>query len=176
MEMICWKLCSIKQQDPLEEGMEKVVELRIENELRVLQGSSNSHSKLHLFFDLLFVAFVVIITHNDLPQGTRPSGWIWKPKCLCSGPCPLWISTGRKKLTHPFPSLAIPEDICKIGCCLVTQSCLTLCDPMDWSTPGFPIFHHLLELAQTHVHWVGDAIQPSHPQSSPSPAFNLSQH
>ena len=59
----------------------------------------------------------------------------------------------------------------------VTQSCLTLCDPMDCSTPGFPIHHQLLELAQTHVHWVSDAIQPSHPLSSSSPpAFNLSQH
>ena len=59
----------------------------------------------------------------------------------------------------------------------VTQSCPALCDPMDHSTPGFPIHHQLLELAQTHVHWVSDAIQPSHPLSSPSPpAFNLSQH
>ena len=54
----------------------------------------------------------------------------------------------------------------------VTQSCLTLCDPMDSSTPGFPVHHQLLELAQTHVHWVGDAIQPSHPLSSPSPPFS----
>ena len=59
----------------------------------------------------------------------------------------------------------------------VIHSCPTLCDPMDCSTPGFPVLHHLTELAQTHVHWVGDAIQPSHPLSSPSPpAFNLSQH
>ena len=56
-------------------------------------------------------------------------------------------------------------------------SCLTLCNPMDCSTPGFPVPHHLPELAQTHVHWVGDAIQPSHPLLSPSPpAFSLSQH
>ena len=62
-------------------------------------------------------------------------------------------------------------------CCLVTQSCPTLCDPMDCRTPGFPVLQHLLELAQTHVHWVSDAIQPSHLLSSPSPlAFNLSQH
>ena len=47
---------------------------------------------------------------------------------------------------------------------------------MDCSTPGFPGIYHLLELAQTHVHWVGDAIQPSHPLLSPSPAFYLSQH
>ena len=60
---------------------------------------------------------------------------------------------------------------------LVSQSCLTLCDPVNGSTPGFPIHHQLMELTQTHVHWVGDAIQPSHPLLSPShPAFNLSQH
>ena len=62
-------------------------------------------------------------------------------------------------------------------CCSVTQSCSTLCDLMDCSMPGFPVLHHLQELAQIHVHWVGDAIQPSRPLSSPSPpAFNLSQH
>ena len=50
-----------------------------------------------------------------------------------------------------------------------------LCDPMDCSTPAFPVFHQLLELAQAHVHWVGDAVQPSHSLSSPSPpAFSLS--
>ena len=59
----------------------------------------------------------------------------------------------------------------------VAQSCLTLCDPMDCSTPGFPVHYQLPELAQTHVHGVGDAIQSSHPLSSPSPcAFSLSQH
>ena len=59
----------------------------------------------------------------------------------------------------------------------VTQSCPTLCNPMDCSTPGFPVHHQLPDLAQTHVHWVGDAIQLSHPLSSPPPpAFNLSQH
>ena len=59
----------------------------------------------------------------------------------------------------------------------VAQSCLTLCDPMDCSTPGLPVHHQLPEFAQTHVHWVGDAIQPSHPLSFPSPStFNLSQH
>ena len=62
-------------------------------------------------------------------------------------------------------------------CYSVAQLCPTPCDPMDCSTPGFPALHHLPEFAQTHVYWVGDAIQPSHPLSSPSPlAFNLSQH
>ena len=52
-----------------------------------------------------------------------------------------------------------------------------LCDPMNRSTPGLPVHHHLLEFTQTRVHWVGDAIQPSHPLLSPfSPAFNFSQH
>ena len=59
----------------------------------------------------------------------------------------------------------------------VTQSCPTLCDPKECSTPGFPAHHQLLEFAQTHVHWVSDVIQTSHPLFSPSaPAFNLSQH
>ena len=59
----------------------------------------------------------------------------------------------------------------------VAQSCLTLCDSMDHSTPGFPVHHQLLELAQTQVHLVGDTIQPTHPLLSTSPpAFNLSQH
>ena len=59
----------------------------------------------------------------------------------------------------------------------VAQSGLTLCDPMNCSTPGLPVHHQLPEFTQTHVHRVGDAIQPSHPLSSPSPpAPNLSQH
>ena len=59
----------------------------------------------------------------------------------------------------------------------VAQLCPTLCDLMDCSMPGFPVHHQLLQPTQTHVHRVGDAIQPSHPLSSPSPpAFNLSQH
>ena len=62
-------------------------------------------------------------------------------------------------------------------CCLVTQLRLTLCDPMACSNPGFPVLHQLPELAQTHVHRVSDAIQPSHPLSLPSPpALNFSQH
>ena len=59
----------------------------------------------------------------------------------------------------------------------VAQSCPTLCNPMNFSTPGLPVHHQLPEFTQTHVHWVDDAIQPSHPLSSPSPpAFSLSQH
>ena len=66
---------------------------------------------------------------------------------------------------------------CSVQYGSVTQSCLTLCDPMDCSTPGLPVHHQLPEFTQTHVHWVSDAIQPPHPLLSPSPpTFNLSQH
>ena len=85
----------------------------------------------------------------------------------------------------------LPSEICSVdyrilqefwwpyGCCYcsVPKLCLTLCDPMDCSMPGSPILHYLPEFAQTHVHRVSDAIQPSHPLLPPSPpAFNLSQH
>ena len=69
---------------------------------------------------------------------------------------------------------------CTYVCCCsfsVIKSCLTLLDPMGCSTPGFSVLHHLPEFAQIHVHWVGDAIQPSHPLPFPSPrVFSLSQH
>ena len=58
----------------------------------------------------------------------------------------------------------------------VIHSCPILCDPMDCSIPGLPVHHQLPEFTQTHVHWVGDAIQPSHSLSSPAPTFNLFQH
>ena len=65
----------------------------------------------------------------------------------------------------------------RLCCCSVALFCLTLCDPTDCSTPGLPVHHQLLELAQTRVHGVSDALQPSHRLSSPSPpTFNLSQH
>ena len=58
----------------------------------------------------------------------------------------------------------------------VTQSCPTLCNPMNRSTPGLPVHHQLLEFTQIHVYLVGDAMQPSHPLLSPSSAPNPSQH
>ena len=62
------------------------------------------------------------------------------------------------------------------SCSSVAKSCPTLCVPMEWSMPGFPVLHYLLEFAQTHVHWVSDAIQPSHSLLPPSPLLSLSQH
>ena len=79
-------------------------------------------------------------------------------------------------------SLSLGCTNCEIGIIAssvnsVTQSCLTLCNPMESISPGFPVHHQLPEPIQTHVHHIGDAIQPSHPLLSPfSLAFNLSQH
>ena len=94
---------------------------------------------------------------------------------------PTWLSGQRKKKrmiiqasihTHKFFLLMLV-----ISVQFSPQLCPTLCKPMDCSTLGFPVHHQLLELAQMHIHWVGDAIQPSHTLSSPSPpAFSLSQH
>ena len=82
-----------------------------------------------------------------------------------------WVSSfGRRILYHCVGSPRRQD-----CCCSVAKSCLTLCDPMDCSMPGFPVLYYLLEFAQTHAHWVGDAIQPSHHLLPPSPpAFNLS--
>ena len=110
-----------------------------------------------------------------------------------------WRGWAKPK-TNPFVDVTLNEN--KVQCCKeqycigtcnvrsmdqgkfssvqfssVTQSCPTLWDPMNRSMPGLPVHHQLPEFTQTHVHWVGDAIQPSHPLSSPSPlAPNPSQH
>ena len=69
------------------------------------------------------------------------------------------------------------EMLCPLSCCSVAQSCPILCDPRNCSMPGFPVLHHFLEFAQTNVHWVSNAIQPSHPLLPTSHlALSLSQH
>ena len=97
-----------------------------------------------------------------------------------------WWWTGRPGMLQFMGSQRVGHDwatelnwilLSSVRFSSVGQSCLTFCNLMVCSTPGFPFHHQLLELAQTHVHWVGDAIQPSHPLSYPSPPpFNLSQH
>ena len=84
----------------------------------------------------------------------------------------LWYCPDTRKVTTVTESLS-PSVLLLFRCSL----CLTLCDPMDCSTPGFPVLHYPPEFAHIHVLWVDDAIQPSHPLSSPSPpSLNLSQH
>ena len=86
-------------------------------------------------------------------------------------------STGEIILSTIISVYPFLKEFWKSCCCSITQLYPTLCNPMDCNTPGFRVLHHLLEFAQTHVHWVGDAIQPIHPLSFPSPpTFNLSQH
>ena len=92
--------------------------------------------------------------------------WIGRPGVL-------WIM-GSQRVKHDWVT---ELNWTNQYCCSITNLCPTLCNPIDCSLPGFPILHNLLEFAQTHVHWVGDAIHPSHPLSSPSlPAFDLTQH
>ena len=97
-----------------------------------------------------------------------PKSWAFS-RYLClfiQGKC--WLVVQLRKTYSSGPTVQFSS---------VTQSCPALCNPMDCSTRGLPVHHQLPECTQTHVHWVGDAIQPSHPLSSPSsPAFNLSQH
>ena len=125
------------------------------------------------------LAWVVISSHKGSSQ---PKDWT---HISCPGRWILyhwaiWESQGHKeKCAKPRTHLNgwVGLVVSTFCCCSAAQPCLTLCNPMDCSTPGFPVPHHLPEIAQTHVHWVSDAIQPSLPLSSPSPpAFNLSQH
>ena len=111
--------------------------------------------------------------------GTQPQdcSWDWRtfhyePHILAV----IGISSDDNTKTHILTSPVSPtKNYCY---CSVTKSCLTLCDPMDCNTPGFPVFHYPLEFTQTHVHYVDNVIQPSHPllPSSPSAFCNLSQH
>ena len=136
----------------------------------------STHTCIHIYI------YIYIHTHTDCsPLGSSVSG-IFQARIL------EWIA-----ISFPRGSFQ-PKDWILVswvaGRCFtvratrearqfssVAQLCPTLCSPMDCSTPGFTVHHQLPELAQTHVCWVGDAIQPCHPLSSPSaPAFNLSQH
>ena len=85
-----------------------------------------------------------------------------------------WYSTPSWLFFKRLFTLFISPDI-SVCCCSVTKSCLTLCDPMNYSTSGFPVLHYLPEFAKTHVPWVTNAILPSHPLLL-LPAFNLSHH
>ena len=88
-----------------------------------------------------------------------------------------WFSIVVADISFPCTLKKFLICFCWIQFRSVAQSCPTLCDPMKRSTPGLPVHHQLPEFTQTHVHCVGDASQPSHPLSSPSPpALNLSQH
>ena len=117
----------------------------------------------------LRMAIIKKSTHNKCWRGCGGKGPLLHCWWKCKLTQPLWKMVWRflKKLGIKPPSVQFSS---------VTQSCLTLCDPMNCSTPGLPVHHQLPEFTQTHVHRVSDTIQPSHPLSSPSPpAPNPSQ-
>ena len=96
---------------------------------------------------------------------------------FCNAFCPQYFALLWMQLCHNLEGDCREESAICQSVSSVAQSFPALCSPMDCSMPGLPVHHQLLEFTQTHVHWVSDAIQPSHPLLSPSPpAFNLSQH
>ena len=126
----------------------------------------------HVFLEGIWLRLELLYSRALMPSVLGDSGkYFWKGSWLIIDT--LTSIIGELLLFHVF----IPLGISSVQFSSVTQSCLTFCDPMYGNTPGLPVHHQLLESTQTHVHWVGDVIQPSHPLSSPSPpAPNPSQH
>ena len=138
-----------------------------------------------------FLCFLVSILRNRpqpleytflvVPDAVRVMKWVWR---ACSPHAPLPLCTGASSFQCPVESLQLDDGTAKgdqsslsVQLSSVAQSCPTLCNPMNCSTPGLSVHHQLPEFTQTHVHQVGDAIQPSHLLSSFSPpALNPSQH
>ena len=105
---------------------------------------------------------------------------ISRQDCHLTQPCPSEEKQTNKNSAQISPYKKLTQTtgptFSSVQFSSITQSRPALCDPMNRNTPGLPVHHHLPEFTQTHVHWVSDAIQPSHPLSSPSPpALNLSQ-
>ena len=109
--------------------------------------------------------------------GSFLSTFLLSPSCLAlifpfeQSSSPTHHHLQRRNAVFPVPETTHPSKPFSDA-----QSCRTLHNPVDCSTPGFPVLRHLPDFAQILVHWVSNATQPSHPLSSPSPAFNLSQH
>ena len=122
--------------------------------------------------DWRFVSYMIVYMFQcHSPKSTHPLPQ--SPKVHSTHLCLFCCLAYRVMITIFLNSIYM----CSVQFSSVAQSCPTLCDPMNHSTPGLPVHHQLLEFTQTHVHRVSDAIQPSHPGSSPSPpAPNPSQH
>ena len=110
-------------------------------------------------------------------RGRGMVSFCWRASRFMCIPLPgPWPKAALLFLDCSFLVLACPPLPDSVQFSSVAQSCPTLCNPMNCSMPGLPVHHQFLEFTQTHVHWVGDAIQPSHPLLSPfPPAFSLSQ-
>ena len=120
----------------------------------------------------------ICLTQGHTVRSTRASNWIWGPWFHITWS---FLSTMLPQFNTDGKTVALVTEQWNEGefaqFSSVAQSCPTLCDPMNHSTPGLPVHHQLPEFTQTHVHRVTDTIQPSHPLLPPSPlALNLSQH
>ena len=127
--------------------------------------------------DLLFCIVGIATAPFSIEFICRSTLYFRKISLFCGKSCKYFIPNWSMFLDFHYDTFCLMSTNCATHQLVVVaiQSCTTLCESMHCSRPGFPILHHLLELTQTHVHWVRDAIQPSHPLSSPSPpAFNLS--
>ena len=129
----------------------------------LLSGSHLHHDNLPSDSNLLYSWQSYPARIGDLTiNSNQVQSWILDDSCLLLLACENFQSCLRSLSS---------------GVAVQSLSCLTLCDPMDFSTPGFPVLQSLPEFVQTHVHWVSDTMQPSHPLSPSSPpALNLSQH
>ena len=135
---------------------------------------------LYIFIDCNSVDFkVVCIWRDNIKLRSSSDIFNFKDDCLVNGSYGNNIFSGspHEYICHCHSLVRKVFNRCSDQIRSVAQSCPTLCDPMNRSTPGLPVPHQLPEFTQTHVHRVSDAIQPSHPLSSPSPpAPNSSQH
>ena len=152
---------------------------------------SATGSSVHWIFQAKLLEWLPFPSPRDLPDpGIKPSTPSLQAKSLPTESSGRPISQSQRNehnktktdtfATIQWHQLSSPKLLLlfsSVQFSSVTQSCLTLCNPMNHSTPGLPVHHQLPEFTQTHVHQVSDAIQPSHPLSSPSPpAPNPSQH
>ena len=144
--------------------------------IMVTSSEAPMQALLHSLSPTLQQATTDTCLHWRLPDTHRQ---VWVSPLW--GHCSFLLGLGAHRFCSCVPRVCFPI-LCKfwwlsVQFSSVTQSCPTLCNPMNRSMPGLPIHHQLLEFTQTHVHRVGDAIQPSHPLLSPSPpAPNPSQH
>ena len=120
-------------------------------------------SKSTMRYNLTSVTMAVI----KKTEKTHVGEYLEKREPLCTVGGDVMMQTIWSTVRSFFRKLKI--ELPSVQFSSVAQSCPTLCDPMNWSMPGLPVYHQLLEFTETHIHRVSDAIQPSHPLSSPSP-------
>ena len=120
---------------------------------------------------------LITLIYTSGPTKWSPTQWPVRATNPNPNQAALKGNTSLSRKPHIYKSQVSNSAFSSVQFSSVTQSCPTLCDPMNRSTPVLPVHHHLPEFTQTHVHRVGDAIQPSHPLSSPLPPVpNPSQH